>query len=125
MKKFIDSTIISGAFTSNENRERCQAILAEGGIIDGLVLIESFDVIERITKKRDYAMKVIRTLMGSNLEIIDIANNVIFEAIKRGNRYNLRVFDLIHYTTALINGCSSIVTYDKDFDNLDIPRKEP
>jgi len=125
MKQFIDSTIITGAFTPNENKEKCQAILKEGGVINGLVLIESFDVIERITKKREYALKVIRTLMSSNLEIVGLTNSVIFESIKRGDKYNLRVYDLIHYTIALLNGCSSIISYDKHFDNLEIKRNEP
>ncbi len=125
MKQFVDSTIVAGAFTPNENREKCQNILREGGVINGLVLIESFDVIERITKKREYALKVIRTLMSSNLEIVELANGIIFEAIKRCDKCELRVFDLIHYTTAMFKGCSSIVSYDKDFDRLEIKRAEP
>lgn len=125
MKRFIDSTVITGAFTPNENREKCQNILMGGGVINGLVLIESFDVIERITKKRQYALSVIKALMGSDLEIVELTSSAIFESIKRCKKHNLRIFDLIHYTTALLNGCSSIITYDKDFDNLELDRIEP
>ncbi|MFH1396887.1 MAG: PIN domain-containing protein [archaeon] len=125
MKQFIDSTIIIGAFTPNDNKEKCQNILKGGGVIDGLVLIESFDVIERITKKRQYALKVIRTLMSSGVEIVELTNGIIFESIKRCDKYKLRVFDLIHYTTALLKCCSNIVSYDKDFDKLEIKRIEP
>lgn len=125
MKPFIDSTIITGAFTPNENKEKCQHVLNGGGVIDGLVLIESFDVIERIMKDRQYALKVIRALMGSNLEIVELSNRIIFESVKRCDKYRLKVFDLIHHTTALLKSCPSIVSYDKDFDMSEIKRIEP
>jgi predicted nucleic acid-binding protein len=125
MRNFIDSTVVVGAFTPNKSRETCQKILKQGGFINGLVLIESFDVIERITKDREYALRVIRSLMASDLEIIQLSNAFIFEALKRSNRSKLRIFDLIHYSTALLNGCSGIASYDKHFDGLEITRIEP
>ena len=125
MKPFIDSTVVVCAFTPNENRESCQKILKQGGFINGLVLIESFDVIERITKNREYALRVVRSLMASDLEIIQLSNAFIFEALKRSNRNNLRIFDLIHHSTALLNSCSDIVSYDRHFDGLELRRVEP
>ena len=125
MKPFIDSTVIVCTFTPNENMESCQKILKQGGFINGLVLIESFDVIERIAKNREYALRVVRSLMASDLEIIQLSNAFIFEALKRSNRNNLRIFDLIHYSTALLNSCSGIVSYDKHFDGLELRRIEP
>lgn len=125
MKPFIDSTVIICAFTPNENRESCQKMLKQGGFINGLVLIESFDVIERITKNRAYALRVVRSLMASDLEITQLSNAFIFEALKRSSRNKLRIFDLIHYSTALLNSCSGIVSYDKHFDGLEIRRVEP
>jgi len=32
---------------------------------------------------------------------------------------------MIHYSCAKMNGCSAILSYDRDFDNLDVERKEP
>jgi len=125
MRQFIDSTIVAGAFTANENKEKCQNILREGGVINGLVLIESFDVIERITKDREYTLKVIKSLMSGNLRVVELTNRIIFESVKRCGKYILRVYDLIHYRTALLTGCSSITSYDKDFDNLELKRIEP
>lgn len=125
MGQFIDSTVIVGAFTANDNREKCQNVLRNGGVINGLILVESFDVIERITKNRQFAFKAIRSLMGSNLDIVELTNRIIFESVKRCNKYNLRIFDLVHYTTALLQGCPSIISYDQYFDNLEIKRIEP
>ena len=50
--------------------------------------------------------------------------NLLFEAFKRDEKYNLDTFDLINYTTALLNNCSEIVSYDRDFDGLEIKRVE-
>ena len=47
------------------------------------------------------------------------------ESFKRIDKYNLNIFDLINYVTALINNCSEFVSYDKHFDNLEIKRVEP
>ena len=40
-------------------------------------------------------------------------------------KYSLDFPDLIHYTSAVLNNCSEIVSFDKDFINLDLKRVEP
>jgi predicted nucleic acid-binding protein len=125
MKIFIDTSIIIHAFTNSERAVTCRKLLQDGGTINGLILIESFECIKRITKDTDYALQVIRSLHKSNLEIVNITNGFIFDALKRSDKYDLKVFDLIHYVTALLSGCSTIASYDKDFDNLEIKRIEP
>ena len=63
--------------------------------------------------------------MRSHLEIVDVDASAIFAALKQSKRMHLRFFDLIHYMTALAKGCAAIVSLDKDFDNLKLPRIEP
>ena len=123
--KFLDSNILAFAFYSNENILKCQKAIMEGGLTNTFNLIESFFIIEKETGNREIAQKSIRGLLKSNIQIIDVDINVIFEALKRANRYKLSIFDLIHYSCAIINGCNAIISYDKDFDNLDIKREEP
>lgn len=90
-----------------------------------LALIEAFNIIEMQSSK-EYAIKVIKSILKSPISIIPIDVNVIFEALKRREKYNaLKFLDLIHYTIALLQNCESIVTYDKDFDELDMKREEP
>ena len=96
----------------------------EGGLTDTFNLIEAFFIIEKETSKLT-AQKSIKGLLKSNVYIIDVDINLIFEALKRINKLKLSIFDTIHYACALINNCDVILSYDNDFDNLDILREEP
>ncbi|MBI4918924.1 type II toxin-antitoxin system VapC family toxin [archaeon] len=122
--KFIDSNIIAYAFYENEKRDKCREAILNGGVIDAVCLIEAFNIIELQTD-REVAMRTIKGILKSNLIIIDIDTNIIFEALKKSNIYKkLKFLDLIHYTVASINNCSSIFSFDRDFDKLEIPRTD-
>ena len=123
--KFLDSNVLAFAFYKNEYTDACQTALKEGGLIDVFNLIEAFFIIEKETKSREIAQKSIRGLLKSNIQIIDVDANILFEALKRVNNLKLSIFDTIHYSCAVTNGCSAIMSFDKDFDNLDVPREEP
>ncbi len=122
---FLDSNIIAFAFYKNEYQEKCQQAIREGGIINTIVLIEAFNIIEWQTG-RENAAKAIRGLLKSNLTIVDGNLNLIFETIKRAEKYKkLKFMDLLHYTTALTYACESILSYDSDFNDLNIKREQP
>jgi len=123
--KFLDSNVLASAFYKNECTEECQNALREGGLVDVFNLIEAFFIIEKETGSREIAQKSIKNLLKSNIQIVEVDINLLFETLKRVNSLKLSIFDAIHYSCALINGCNAIVSYDKDFDNLDIPREEP
>jgi len=122
--RFLDSNVIAYAFYDNEHTDKCQEAIKEGGIINTFNLIEAFFIIEKQTNK-EKAEKCIKGLLKSNLEIVDVNINLVYESLKRINKYKLSIFDMIHYTCCLLNNCNSIVSYDKDFDNLEIVREEP
>jgi len=121
--KFIDSNILAYAFYNNKYQDRCQKIIKEGGIINTINLVEAFNIIEHEIS-REIAIKSIRGLLKSNLKIIDADLNLIFESLKKGEKSKLNFIDLIHYTSALLNNCETIISYDKDFNGLEIPREE-
>jgi len=123
--RFLDSSILAYAFYSNEYTEKCQEAIKQGGVIDALNLIEAFYIIEKETGNREVAKKSIKGLMKSDIIIIDVDVNLIFEAMKKIETYGLSVFDMIHYTCAVANNCECILSYDVDFDKGDIPRKKP
>lgn len=123
--RFIDTNILVDAFHNNENQMKCQKIIYEGGTINTVNLIETFNVLENITN-RDVAQEAIEVLFKSDLDIIDVDINLIFESMKRSNKYKkLKFIDLVHYITALMNECQEFMSYDKDFDNLEIQRTIP
>jgi len=124
--RFIDSNILAYAFYDNKNKEKCRDVIREGGIINTVNLIEAFNIIQFETNDREIAVDSIKSLLKSNLEIMDVNINIIFEALKRADKYKkLKFIDLIHYVNSLICGCNEIMSYDKDFDNLEIRRIEP
>ena len=123
--KFLDSNVLAFAFYKNEYTEKCQNALREGGIVDVFNLVEAFFIIEKETGSREIAQKSIKNLVKSNIQIADVDVNLLFETLKKINSLKLSIFDAIHYSCALINNCNAFVSYDKDFDNLDIPREEP
>ena len=122
--KFLDSNIITYAFYENEWTQACQNAIREGGITNTFNLAEAFFIIEKKTTKEN-ATKAIRSILKSNIEIVEIDVNIIFEALRRIKNTRLNIFDMIHYLTARQHQCSEILSYDKDFNNLDIPRQEP
>ena len=122
---FIDSTVLAYAFYNNDKKERCQQIIKKGGIIDTVNLIEAYNIIQ-FEVNREHATKSIKSLLKSDLNIVDADINLVFESLKRAAKItNLKFVDMLHYSCALIKNCDAIVSYDKDFDNLDIPREEP
>ncbi|HLD97252.1 MAG TPA: type II toxin-antitoxin system VapC family toxin [Candidatus Nanoarchaeia archaeon] len=123
--KFLDTNVLAYAFYSNENMGKCQAAITEGGLTDTFNLTEAFHIIEKETGSREMAQRAIRGLLKSNVGIASIDVNAIFESVKKSGSLKLSIFDTIHYVCALANNCDSILSYDKDFDKLDIPREEP
>lgn len=123
--KFIDANIIVRSFYPNNQQRSCEEILHDGGVINTIVLVEAFNILE-YQLGREKARIATRSLYKSPLLIVDVDKNLIFEALRKSEKEtNLRFADLLHYTTAVLYSCSAILTYDKDFDNLTIPREEP
>src|SRR3989344_2679086 len=120
--KFIDSNILAYAFYENKEKERCREIIREGGITNTINIVEAFNIIQ-YEINYNHATEAIKSLLKSNIKIINVDTNLIFEALKRVNKYKkLKFIDLIHYTTALLNNCKEIASFDNDFNNLEIKR---
>ena len=123
--KFLDSNVLAYAFYENEYQEKCRQAIWQGGLVNTLNLIEAFNIIEW-QRNRDIAMRAIKSLLKSNLVIVNVDVNLLFEALKRSEKnHKLKCMDLLHYTSAQQYSCSAILSYDKDFNGLDIAREEP
>mgnify|MGYP001562943104 CR=1 FL=1 len=119
---FIDSNILAYAFYENENMKRCQELIRIGGVTDTINLIEAYNIIESEVNE-EHATKSVTSLLKSNLAIIEVNVNYVFEALKRRSKYRkLKFLDLVHYVTAILHGCEGIASFDKDFDNLELKR---
>ena len=125
MIPFVDANVIVKAFTENVDREKCRKILSKEFLTNTLCLVEAMKIISLIIHDKVEAAACIKSVYKSNCIIIDLDKNLLFEAIKRADKYHLSVFDLINHTTALLNSCTEIISYDKDFNGLEIKRTEP
>ena len=123
--QFVDANVIVKAFTDNDDKEACRKVLKEDFITNTLCLAEAYHAISNIKGNKDYADNSIKSLFKSNGIIAELDKNLLFESFKIIGKYNLNIFDAVNYVTALINNCSRIISYDKDFDDLDIKRTEP
>lgn len=123
--KFLDSNILAYAFYENPHMAKCQNAIKEGGVTDTFALAEAFLIIEKETGQRELAIKAIRGLLKSNLSIREINTSVIFDALRITHQTKLRIFDALHYACALLNNCTSILSYDKDLESLKLKRNEP
>lgn len=125
MKPFIDSNVIIKAFTENNDKEKCRKILYEEFVTTSLCLVEAQHGISLIIDNKILASHCIKSLFKRNVTLVQLDKNLLFESFKRIDKYNLNIFDLINYVTALINNCQEFVSYDKHFDGLGIKRVEP
>ena len=125
MTKFIDANVIIKAFTDNEGKEKCRAALYEDFVTNTLCLVEAQHSISIIKNNKIYASNCIKSLFKSKCTIVQLDKNLLFESFRRIEKYNLNIFDLINYVTALIYNCSEFVSYDRHFDKLEIKRVEP
>jgi len=122
---FLDSNILAYAFYENPYMLKCQTAIKEGGYTDAFALMEAFFIIEKETGQRGIAIKAIRGLLKSNISILEINTNMVFEALRAANQTKLSIFDALHYACALSKSCTAILSYDRDFESLKIKRKEP
>ncbi len=122
---FIDANVIIKSFVDNEDKDKCRKIMSEGFVVDTLCLVEAQHVISIIKGDKAYASNCIKSLFKSRGIIVGLDKNLLFEAFRRIDKYELDIFDLVHYSAALINNCPNVVSYDKDFDDLEIKRIEP
>ena len=122
--KYFDSNIIGYAFYRNSRQEACQRAIREGGMTNVLGLIEAYGVIARIIDSEE-ANKIIRGILSSNIAIIDMDTNLLFDALKKSGQVKNGFIDHIHQACALSHGCECILSYDKDFDGGLVERREP
>ncbi len=122
---FVDANVLIKAFVEDKDSEKCRKVLQQEFVTDVLCLVEAEQAISRIKNDRKYAATCIRFLFKLDATFLSLDKNILFESCKKAQDYTLTVYDRIHYIIALLNGCSEIASYDKDFDGLEIKRVEP
>jgi predicted nucleic acid-binding protein len=125
MHPFIDANVIVNAFTENKERKQCRAVISGAFVTDCLCLVEAYNFIAKISKSMEHASESVKSLFSGPGTIVQLDKNLLYLGLKAARDSRFNIFDSIHYAAALLNNCSEIVSYDRDFDNLPIKRTEP
>lgn len=127
----IDTNIFLEVLLARSRREVCKSFLREvvNGNREGVVTdftIHSIIVVMDSLKK----LEALKTFLSSltaykGLRMLPTSLSIEIEAVKQALSKGLDVDDAVQYSAALSANVECIVSYDKHFDGLEIPRKIP
>jgi predicted nucleic acid-binding protein len=125
----IDTNIFLEVLLGRSKAEQCKTLLdmASEGKIESAVTHFSVHSVEAIMRSKGSELtSFLRTLdQTTGLYVFDTTlSDEVSVSILSGST-KLDFDDAIQYFAAKALGASSIISFDKDFDGLDIPRLEP
>ncbi len=127
----IDTNIFLEVMLSRERKEECKRLLKalRDGKIRSIVtdftihsIIVLLDRLKRLKELRTFLLSL-TAYKGLYIYTTSIAEEV--KAIEIAEEKGLDMDDAIQYSTALSVKVDAIISFDKDFNGLEIPRKEP
>jgi len=127
----IDTNIFLEVMLSRSRKKECKQLLRllRDGKIKGTVTdftIHSIIVLlDRLNKLKELGifLKSLSAYKGLYVYVTTIADEV--KAVKIAEETILDMDDAIQYSSALSIKAGAIISFDKDFEGLKIPRKEP
>jgi len=127
----VDTNIFLEVLLSQRRKDECKKFLGmlRDGKVEGVVTdftIHSIIVLMDGFGKLD-ELKVFLSSLTAYKGLYVYTTSIFDEvdAIKVAKKNNLDMDDAIQYVVALSINADAIVSFDRDFDNLRIPRKEP
>lgn len=127
----IDTNIFLEVMLSRERSEECKELLRvlKEGKLKGIVTdftVHSIIVLLDKFKKLDALKLFLQSLTAyKGLYIYTTSLKEEIRAVELAEETGLDMDDAIQYNTALSINAEAIVSFDKHFDDLRIPRKEP
>jgi predicted nucleic acid-binding protein len=127
----VDTNIFLEVMLSRKRSSECKRFLAmlRDGRASGVVSdfsIHSIMVLLDSLKRREKLKTFLASLAGYKglrVHFTSIAEEL--RAVELAEREELDIDDAIQYSVALSVGAEAIVSFDRDFDGLKIPRVEP
>ena len=124
----VDTNIFLELFLDQERADDCEKFLSKvsDGEIEGVVTHFSVHAIEAILDNSEAIQGFLRNLQRSiGLEVYNTTLEDEMAASMLMDRIGLGFDDSLQYYVAKKLGVEAIVSFDKHFDIVDIPRKEP
>lgn len=129
---YLDSGVFIYAALSREAvGQRARLLLqkirdgSEEGGSSALTFDELVWVVRRHRSREDALAAGESFLALPNLTILGVNQDSLFSAASLMHRYPLDPRDAIHASTAIINGCSAIVSSDSHFDRITEIKRKP
>jgi len=127
----VDTNIFLEVLLSRDKKEECKKLLRalrdgkEKGIVTDFTVHSVIVIMDHFKKLRE-----LKTFLSSLTAYkgLSIYNTTITDEVKATEiaiKQNLDMDDAIQYSIALSTNADAIVSFDKHFDNLKIPRLEP
>ena len=127
----VDTNIFLEILLARPRKEECKKLLSQlrDGKKTGLVtdftvhsIIVTMDSMNRLTELRTF-LTSLTAYKGLHVHHTNITDEIKATEIAIQNKLDMD--DAIQYTTALTTNAEAIISFDKHFSNLKIPRKEP
>ena len=127
----VDTNIFLEVLLSQKRKDECKKFLSmlRDGKIEGVVtdftihsIIVLMDGLKKLAELKIFlsSLTAYKGLYVYTTSIFDEIN-----AVEVAEKNSLDMDDAIQYVAALSINADAIVSFDRDFDNLKIPRKEP
>ncbi len=124
---YLDSNVFIFAATDTVKGKKSREIIKDiiegknNGFTASLTIDEVLWKIWKETKNRDFAIsEATRILKFDNLKIVNVdKTNIALSLGLMSEHKKLKLRDAIHLSSALINGCTKIVSDDSDFDDIE------
>jgi predicted nucleic acid-binding protein len=124
----LDTNIFLEMLSGQEKAEDCEKLLKKisNGSVEAVVTRFSIHAIEAILGKVENVASFLRNVEGSiGLQVYETDTNDELAAALMQSKTKLDFDDSIQFYVARKIGVSSIVSFDKHFDNLDVKRTTP
>jgi predicted nucleic acid-binding protein len=127
----VDTNIFLEILLARSRREECKKFLSQlrDGKTTAIVtdftvhsIIVTMDSLNKLTELRTF-LTSLTAYKGLHIHNTNITDEI--KATKVAIQDKLDMDDAIQYTTALTTNAEAIISFDKHFSNLKIPRKEP
>jgi predicted nucleic acid-binding protein len=127
----VDTNIFLEVLLAQPRKEECEKLLSQFRDGKKTGLVTDFTVYSIIvTMSTQSRLAELRTFLGSltaykGLHVYNTSITDEIKAVENAIENKLDMDDAIQYTAALAVNAEAIITFDKHFNNLRIPRKEP
>lgn len=127
----VDTNIFLEVLLSRSRKEECKKLLGllrdgrESGIVTDFTIHSIIVVMDGLKKIRELRTFLLSLLGYKGLHIYPTSIMDEVKATEIAVEGNLDMDDAIQYSSALSTKVAAIVSFDRHFDNLEIPRIEP